>query len=79
MLGLVLAGPWLTMQAARLLGKLGRGASTLLVARRLADAPQAAFRSVSGLVLAIMVGTVISVIAPTVLAGSNAPQNKHLK
>jgi hypothetical protein len=78
MVGLLMIGPWLTMQAALFLGKLGRGAATLLASRRLADSPQAAFRSVSGLVLAVLVGTVVAVVGSTVLAGSNIPQNTAL-
>jgi len=49
MAGLVIAGPWLTAQAARLFGGVARGSSALLASRRLADNPKAAFRSVTGL------------------------------
>lgn len=68
MLGLVIAGSWLTMQAARLLARVGRGPSSLLAARRLADNPKGSFRSVGGLVLAVFVGTAIAVLAPAVNA-----------
>jgi hypothetical protein len=73
MTGLVVGGPWLTMQAARLLAKLTRGASGLLAARRLADNPKAAFRSVSGLVLAVFIGTAIAGIVPAVNASQRKP------
>jgi hypothetical protein len=73
MIGLVVAGPWLTMQAARLVAKLARGASGLLAARRLADDPKAAFRSVSGLVLAVFIATAIAGIVPTVNASQRKP------
>jgi hypothetical protein len=66
MIGLVVGGPWLTAQAAGLLGRLSRGASSLLAARRLADSPKVAFRSVSGLVLAVFLGTVVAGILPAV-------------
>ena len=66
MAGLIVAGPWLTMQAARVTSKVSRGASSLLAARRLGDTPKAAFRSVSGLVLAVFVATGIAVLAPAV-------------
>ena len=68
MVGLVVGGPWLTMQAARLVARYARGASALLAARRLADDPRAAFRSVSGLVLALFVGTAIAGMAPSLIS-----------
>ena len=71
MLGLVLSGSWLTMQAARLLAKVARGAPSLLAARRLADNPKGSFRTVSGLVLGVFVGTAISVLAPAVNAAQS--------
>jgi hypothetical protein len=64
MLGLVIAGPWLTRQAARLLSTLAEGPASLLAARRLADNPRAAFRTVSGLTMAVFVGTAIAVLLP---------------
>ncbi|MET9342433.1 FtsX-like permease family protein [Nonomuraea sp. NPDC003804] len=72
MVGLVLAGPWLTMLAARLTARLTRGAATLLAAQRLAADPKAAFRSVSGLVLAVFIGTTIAALVPAVVAGQQA-------
>jgi ABC-type antimicrobial peptide transport system permease subunit len=66
MIGLVVAGPWLTAQSARLLHRVSRGAAPLLAARRLADNPRAAFRSVSGLVLAVFLGTVVGGLLPVV-------------
>ncbi|MGV9383747.1 FtsX-like permease family protein [Nonomuraea sp. NPDC003707] len=72
MAGLVLAGPWLTMLGARLAARLTRGAATLLAAQRLAADPKTAFRSVSGLVLAVFIGTTIAALVPTVVAGQRA-------
>ena len=72
MVGLVVGGPWLTMQAARLVARYARGASALLAARRLADDPRAAFRSVSGLVLALFVGTALAVLAPSLVSTQQA-------
>ena len=66
LIGLVVGGPWLTAQAARLFGRFMTGASSLLAARRLADNPKAAFRSVSGLVLAVFLGTVVAGLLPAV-------------
>ncbi len=56
--GLVLAGPWLTMATARVMARRTSRPGTLIAARRLADDPRAAFRAVSGLVLALFVTTV---------------------
>jgi hypothetical protein len=69
MLGLVTSGSWLTMQASRLVARTARGAPGLLSARRLADNPKAAFRSVSGLVLAVFVGTAIAGLLPALTSG----------
>ena len=57
-LGLIIAGPWLTMVAARLVASRARRPGALIAARRLADDPRASFRAVSGLVLALFVTTV---------------------
>jgi hypothetical protein len=56
--GLVLAGPWLTMATARVMARRTSRPGTLIAARRLADDPRAAFRAVSGLVLALFITTV---------------------
>jgi hypothetical protein len=66
MIGLVIAGPWLTAQAARLFGRAASGSSALLASRRLADNPKGAFRSVTGLVLAVFLGTMVGLIVPAV-------------
>jgi hypothetical protein len=68
MVGLIMAGPWLTARAARVLGRPLGGASSLLAARRVADNPQAAFRAVRGLVLAVFLGTVTAGLLPAVNA-----------
>jgi FtsX-like permease family protein len=56
--GLFIAGPWLTMAAARAMARWTSRPGTLLAASRLADDPRAAFRAVSGLVLALFITTV---------------------
>ena len=65
MIGLVIAGPWLTMTGARVLARRASRASTLIAARRLADDPRAAFRAVSGLVLALFIFTVAAALIAT--------------
>jgi hypothetical protein len=56
--GLVIAGPWLTMAGSALLARRTSRPAGLLAARRLADNPKAAFRSISGLILAVFTATV---------------------
>jgi hypothetical protein len=63
--GLVIAGPWLTMVAARVMARLANRPATLIAARRLADDPRAAFRAVSGLVLALLITTAAVVAIAT--------------
>ncbi|GAA1897272.1 FtsX-like permease family protein [Asanoa iriomotensis] len=58
--GLVLAGPWLTMRVARLVADRAQRPAALIAGRRLADDPMAAFRAVSGLVVALFVMTAAS-------------------
>ncbi len=78
LIGLVVSGPYLTAQAARLLHKYSSGASPLLAARRLGDNPKLAFRSVSGLVLAVFLGTIVGGILPAVEATSASPRASAL-
>jgi hypothetical protein len=65
MIGLVIAGPWLTMTGARVLVRRASRPGTLIAARRLADDPRAAFRAVSGLVLALFIFTVAATLIAT--------------
>jgi hypothetical protein len=65
MIGLVIAGPWLTMTGARLLARRTSRPGALIAARRLADDPRAGFRAVSGLVLALFVTTVAVALITT--------------
>ena len=78
MIGLIAGGPWLTAQAARLLGRPLAGASSLLAARRLSDNPRAAFRAVRGLVLAVFLGTVTAGLLPAVTALTATPGARAL-
>ena len=65
MVGLVTAGPWLTMAGARLMARRAGRPGTLIAARRLADNPKAGFRAVSGLVLALFITTVAVALITT--------------
>src|SRR3984885_11418748 len=73
MIGLVIAGPWLTAQTAVLFGRTARGSSGLLASRPLADNPRGAFRSVTGLVLAVFLGTMIGTLVPAINAIQQTP------
>ncbi|MFD9064543.1 FtsX-like permease family protein [Kitasatospora purpeofusca] len=66
MLGLVIAGPWLTMAVARLVAARTSRPASLIAVRRLADDPKAGFRSVAGLVLALFVTTATVAIIGTI-------------
>ncbi len=70
LVGLFVAGPWLTMAAARGMARWTSRPSTLMAARRLADNPSAAFRAVSGLVLALFI-TTVAVVAITTQDAKN--------
>jgi len=65
MAGLIIAGPWLTMAGARVLARRASRPGALIAARRLADDPRAAFRAVSGLVLALFIFTVAAALLAT--------------
>ncbi|MBL7259588.1 FtsX-like permease family protein [Paractinoplanes lichenicola] len=69
MIGLLVAGPWLTMAGARLVARRAGGTASLIAARRLAANPKAGFRSVSGLVIALFVTTVAVGIMGSIAAG----------
>ncbi|WP_127505583.1 FtsX-like permease family protein [Actinoplanes solisilvae] len=73
MIGLVVAGPWLTMAVGRVAARRAGGTASLIAARRLAGNPRAGFRSVSGLVIALFVTTVAVGIMGTLTADRAAP------
>jgi hypothetical protein len=67
MVGLVVAGPWLTMLGSRLMARHARRPSALIAGRRLADNPRAAFRAVSGLIVALFISSAALGIITTML------------
>jgi hypothetical protein len=67
-IGLVVAGPWLTMTGSRLLARRAKRVPSLIAGRRLADNPGAGFRAISGLVLALFVTTVAVGVITTLVA-----------
>ncbi len=75
--GLVLAGPWFTTAGSRFMAKRASHPATLIAGRRLLDNPKAAFRFISGLVIALFVtsaaiGALSSIAAASGSAGGNA-------
>jgi hypothetical protein len=78
LIGLMVGGPWLTAQAARLFGRILTGAPAVLAVRRLADNPKAAFRSVRGLVLAVFLGTIVAGLLPAIESISATPSASAL-
>jgi hypothetical protein len=57
--GLVFAGPWFTTAGARLMANRASRPATLIAGRRLLDNPKAAFRFISGLVIALFVASAV--------------------
>ena len=55
--GLVLAGPWFTTAGSRIMVKRASRPAALIAGRHLLDNPKAAFRFVSGLVIALFVAS----------------------
>ncbi len=73
LVGLFIAGPWLTMAAAVAMARWTSRPATLLAARRIGDDPRAAFRAVSGLVLALFITTAAVVAITTQDAKETTP------
>ncbi|GAA4854737.1 FtsX-like permease family protein [Saccharopolyspora rosea] len=58
-------GPWVTGALGRLFTRLWRRPALLLAGRRLCSDPKAAYRSVSGVVLAVFAGTLALTLLPS--------------
>jgi hypothetical protein len=76
MVGVVVVGPWLTMVGSRVLARCTSSPAALIAGRRLGDNPKAAFRSVSGLILALFITSVAVGITTTVLADQGWPSQR---
>jgi hypothetical protein len=76
MVGLLIAGPWLTMAGSRVMARHTRRPAALIAARRLSDNPRAGFRSISGLVLALFVTSVAVGVMGTIVANRGTPVDK---
>src|SRR6266542_3944522 len=66
--GLVVAGPWLTMVGARSVARRAQRPAALLAGRRLADNPSGAFRTISGLNIALFAASASVGVLTTILA-----------
>ena len=76
-MGLVLAGPWFTTAGSRLMVRRAGRPATLIAGRRLLDNPKAAFRFISGLVIALfiasaLIGALSSIVAVSSSGGGSA-------
>ncbi len=70
--GLVLAGPWFTTAGARLMAKRASRPASLIAGRRLLDNPKAAFRFISGLVIALFVASALIGALSSITVVSNS-------
>jgi hypothetical protein len=61
--GIAIAGPWLTMLVGRAFARVARGPSDLLAARRLTDDPRSTFGAIAGVVMAVFVASVFYSVA----------------
>ena len=78
--GLVLAGPWFTTAGSRLMVKRANHPASLIAGRRLLDNPKAAFRFISGLVIALfitsaVIGALSSIAALDTTGGGSAARD----
>jgi len=70
--GLVLAGPWFTTAGSRFMVNRASRPATLIAGRRLLDNPKAAFRFISGLVIALFIASaMIGALSSIAFAGSS--------
>ncbi len=60
LIGIVAAGPWLTLLVSRTGARRARGAAAVIAFNRIRRTPTATFRSVSGLVIAVFVVSVFA-------------------
>ncbi|MBC6458115.1 ABC transporter permease [Actinomadura sp. HBU206391] len=79
MVGLVVAGPWLTMVGARIMARRSNRPATLIAARRLSDDPRTGFRAISGLVLALFVTSTAVGVMTTMVAERSTPRGNAVQ
>jgi hypothetical protein len=74
---LSLVGPWIAWLLGKVLLLVSRRPPTLLAARRIIDDPKAAFRSVSGIVLAGFIAGLLFAVGPSVDAVDPGFEDTH--
>ncbi len=68
--GIGIAGPWITMLVGAAVARVSRGPVALLAGRRLTDDPRSSYGAIGGMVMAVFVGsTYLSIAAFTSSAG----------
>ncbi|MFR9731371.1 FtsX-like permease family protein [Saccharopolyspora sp. MS10] len=67
-----LVGPWITATIGRLFTRFWRRPSVLLAGRRLVSDPKGAYRSSSGMVLAVFIGSLALTALPAMNAGPSS-------
>jgi len=77
-LGIIWAGPWLTYCASRIAARFSGSASGVIASSRIQRHPNATFRSVSGLVLAVFTVSVFAGSASSVLEADDPRDGERL-
>lgn len=72
--GLVIIGPWTTLLLSRLLSRNAGTAESVIAISRIQATPRAMFRSVSGLVIAVLMVTVFAGVASTANQATEPPR-----
>lgn len=80
MLSLLFAGGWLTKQYGRLVGRFSRGASSVLVSRRISHEARQIFRGIGGIVIAFYAGAffITSFVTISSLSDSSTPGTQKM-
>jgi hypothetical protein len=78
MFGLVWAGPWMLMVGSRILARRAVRPAGLIAGRRIADNPRSAFRSISGVVIALFAMSTAVGIITTILADQGGPNRSSV-
>jgi predicted lysophospholipase L1 biosynthesis ABC-type transport system permease subunit len=60
LVGAAVSGPWACLMAGRVMARCGRRVTTLMAARRIMAAPQATYRAVGGVSLAVYIATLLT-------------------
>ncbi len=78
MVGLIIAGPWLTMVGSRVMARRTNRPAVLIAGRRLSYDPRAAFRAISGLIVALFVTSAAVGVVTTIIDSHAGPSRGAL-